>query len=104
MTFFRHLEDILKMSVTTGSVLYFLISNLLNFQKICTLYVKKFYFLSFTDHGDIMLTTSNNSQISIVRSMPQQAGGFIIKHLFGISNIVTCRQKMFSIGSLANNP
>ena len=54
-------------------------------------------------HGDIILNRSNNSLISIETSAPQQVGGFTIKHYFGISNIATCRQKRFPIGSLANN-
>ena len=45
------------------------------------------------DHGDIILNRSNNSQISIERSVPQQAAGFIVKYYFGISNISVCRQK-----------
>ena len=42
-------------------------------------------------HGVIILNRSNNSQISIETSAPQQAGGFIIKCYFGISNITACR-------------
>ena len=45
----------------------------------------------------------NYSQISIETSAPQQAGGFIIKNYFEISNIVVCRQKRFPTGSQANN-
>ena len=41
-------------------------------------------------HGVIILNRSNNSQISIETSAPQQAGGFIIKYYFGISNITAC--------------
>ena len=39
----------------------------------------------------MILNRSNNSQISIETSAPQQAGGFIIKYYFGISNITACR-------------
>ena len=42
-------------------------------------------------HGVIILKWSNNSQISHETSAPQQAGGFIIKYYFGISNITACR-------------
>ena len=41
-----------------------------------------------------------STQISIETSVPQQAGGFIIKCCSGISNIAACREKMFSIGTL----
>ena len=42
-----------------------------------------------------MLKRSNNSWISIETSAPQEAGGFVIKHYFGISNY--CMQiKKFS--------
>ena len=43
------------------------------------------------EHGVIILNRSNNSYISIETSAPQQAGGFIIKYYFGISNITACR-------------
>ena len=43
------------------------------------------------EHGDIILNRSNNLQISIETSAPQQARGFIINNHFGISNITTCR-------------
>ena len=39
----------------------------------------------------MILNRSNNSQISIETSAPQQAGGFIIKYYFGISNITASR-------------
>ena len=39
----------------------------------------------------MILNRSNNSQISIETSAPQQAGGFIIKCYFGISNITASR-------------
>ena len=42
-------------------------------------------------HGYIILNRSNNLQISIETSAPQQAGGFIIKRHIGISNIAACR-------------
>ena len=42
-------------------------------------------------HGVMILNRSNNSQISIGTSAPQQAGGFIIKYYFGISNITARR-------------
>ena len=54
-------------------------------------------------HGDIILNRSNNSYISIETSAPLQAGDFIIKQYFGISNIAARRQKRFPIGCLANN-
>ena len=54
------------------------------------------------NHGDTILNRSNNSQISIETFLPQQAGGIIIKHYFGISNIAGCIKKK-PIGSLANN-
>ena len=57
----------------------------------------------FLFHGDIILNRSNNSQISIETSAPQQADGFIINNYFGISNITARRQKRFPTGSLANN-
>ena len=38
-----------------------------------------------------MLNSNNNSKISIETSAPQQAGGFIIKRYFGISNVTACR-------------
>ena len=42
-------------------------------------------------HGVIILNRSNNSCISTETSAPQQAGGFIIKYYFRISNITECR-------------
>ena len=42
-------------------------------------------------HGVIILNRINNSRFSIETSAPQQAGGFIIKHYLGISNITVCR-------------
>ena len=33
---------------------------------------------------------SNNSWVAIETSAPQQAGSFIIKHYFGVSNIAVC--------------
>ena len=48
-------------------------------------------FLLIKRSGVIILNRSNNSQISIEKSAPQQAGGFIIKCYFGISNITACR-------------
>ena len=54
-------------------------------------------------HGDIMLNTSNNSKICIETSAPQEAGSFVIKRYFGISNIAACIWKTFPIGSLSNN-
>ena len=39
------------------------------------------------EHGVIILNRINNSEISIETSAPQQAGAFIIKYYFGISNI-----------------
>ena len=50
-----------------------------------------FYFASVIMHGVVILNRSNNSLISIEISGPQQAGGFIMKHYFGISNITACR-------------
>ena len=44
-----------------------------------------------SQHGVIILNRSNNSQISIETSTLQQAGGFIIKYYFQISNITACR-------------
>ena len=38
-------------------------------------------------HGDKILNRGNVWQISIKTSAPQQAGGFIMKRYFGISNI-----------------
>ena len=38
---------------------------------------------------------SNDSQISIETSAPQQAGGFIIKYYFGILNITAADKKGF---------
>ena len=43
------------------------------------------------NHGEILLNRSNNSYISIEAPAPYQAGGFIIKYYFGISNITACR-------------
>ena len=43
------------------------------------------------DHRVIILNRSNNSYISIEISAPQQAGGFIMKYSFGISNFTACR-------------
>ena len=43
------------------------------------------------DHGVIILKRSNNSLISVETAAPQQAGGFIIKYDFGVSNITACR-------------
>ena len=45
-----------------------------------------------SNHGDIILSKSKNWQTSIKEtSVPQQPGGFIIKHYSGISNIAACR-------------
>ena len=41
--------------------------------------------------------------ISIETSVPQQAPGFIIKCISGISNIAACRWKMLFNGSFSNN-
>ena len=60
-------------------------------------------YLTNVNHGDITLNRSNNPEISIEKSAPQQAGGFIIKHYLGISNIVKKKKKKFPIHSLANN-
>ena len=46
-------------------------------------------------YGDIILISSNNSQIHIETSAPQQVGSFIINNYFEISNITTCRQFVF---------
>ena len=56
-------------------------------------FVKVYHLKMFLglNHGDIILNRSNNSSISIETSMPHQAGGFIIKHYLGISNIAACR-------------
>ena len=43
------------------------------------------------------------SLTAIETSTPQQAGGFIIKHYFGISNIAAYRWKRVPIASLPNN-
>ena len=42
-------------------------------------------------HWVIILDRINNSYISIETLVPQQAGGFIIKYYFQISNITACR-------------
>ena len=42
---------------------------------------------AYSNHVVIILNRYNNSKISIETLVPQQAGGFIIKHYFGISNI-----------------
>ena len=44
-----------------------------------------------SNHGDMILNRSNNSQISIETSVPQQASGFIINNYFRISNITAWR-------------
>ena len=41
--------------------------------------------------------------MSIEKSVPQQAGGFIVKRYFGFPNNAACRQTMFLIDSIANN-
>ena len=41
-------------------------------------------------HGVIILNSSNNALFSIETSAPQQVGGFILKHYFGIPNVTTC--------------
>ena len=48
-------------------------------------------YLTNVNHSDIILNRRNNPEISIEKSAPQQAGGFIIKHYLGISNIVAYR-------------
>ena len=55
------------------------------------------------NRGVIILNKSNNSQISIETSAPQQVGGFIIKYYFGISKLPRADKKRLTIGSLANN-
>ena len=55
------------------------------------------------NHGDVILNRSNKSSISIETSVPQQAGGFIIKRYFGTSNYAGYRTKMFPLGSMAKN-
>ena len=42
-------------------------------------------------YGVIILDRSSNSYLSIETSTPQQAGGFVIKDYFGISNFAACR-------------
>ena len=37
------------------------------------------------EHEVLILNRNNNSQISIETSVPHQAGGFILKHYFGVS-------------------
>ena len=46
---------------------------------------------TYSKHGNIILNRSNNWYLSIKTCAPQQAGGFIIKHYGGISNIAACR-------------
>ena len=47
------------------------------------------------NYGVIILNRSNNSYISIETSVPQQAGGFIIKYYFGISILLRADKKGF---------
>ena len=54
-------------------------------------------------HRKNLCYTQFSTQISIETSVPQQAGGFIIKCCSEISNIAACREKIFSIGTLLNN-
>ena len=65
------------------------IFNKIYFSQIC--YKNMIYNYAIQYHGVIILNRSDNSQISIETSGPQQAGGFIIKYYFGISNITVCR-------------
>ena len=70
-----------------------LVSETVNYDaKIMHQYEPKCNILRTTlQHRVIILNRSNNSYISIETSAPQQAGGFIIKYYFGISNIAACR-------------
>ena len=61
--------------------------NLLVNDTICIYFPCHFTLLH---HGVIILNRSDNSLFSIETSAPQQVGGFILKHYFGISNVTTC--------------
>ena len=53
------------------------------------------YILYEFNHGVIILNRSNNSQISIETSAPQQAGGFIIKCYFEFQILPRADKKDF---------